>query len=383
LIGSTSDAMTAEETITPGAAIVAKYIFIRSERTATTDQTISIQQVRVFGTLSSAPNLAPPATTTTTTTTTTRAPSATPVADYINVNYTTTTIELSYTAFGGTPPYTYAWYRSLSPNFPVDNTTLISGATGATYSDTNVLTAELYFYKVKVTDANSASVNSFETGAILPPTSLTVGLIGDSITVQNQTLRLFCGIVSNAFGIPVSVRNAAVSGSRTSQWVSGQTNMTNALASFNTAPKLRWVMVMLGTNDAKNAPITSQADYQTNLTNIVNTLVSNGYKVILNAPPSLAGAFLAENKNIEDYIQTFKNLVDNKNCFMGNIKNYYIFAANKKLIPDTVHPSLDRGNELLQRSWADTFISIANLSRPSNSSSISSNSRSKSVNTLR
>lgn len=72
-----------------------------------------------------------------------------------------TSLQVTATApFGGTAPYTYQWQRSTSSGSGFSN---ISGATTLTYTDTGLTQGTLYYYRLIVTDALSATATSAET----------------------------------------------------------------------------------------------------------------------------------------------------------------------------------------------------------------------------
>lgn len=75
---------------------------------------------------------------------------------------------LSGPATGGTGPYTYQWYKSFTTGFTPGSAYLIPGATALAFTDTQLLPATHYFYRVVATDlgAGSATVNSAELDAL-------------------------------------------------------------------------------------------------------------------------------------------------------------------------------------------------------------------------
>lgn len=73
-------------------------------------------------------------------------------------------------ASGGTGPYTAQWYKSFTNGFSANASTLIPGATSLNFTDTQLLPATDYYYKVIFTDTGNG--NATVTSAQL--TTLTV-----------------------------------------------------------------------------------------------------------------------------------------------------------------------------------------------------------------
>lgn len=95
-------------------------------------------------------------------------------------------------ATGGTGPYTYQWYRSLSTGFSPGAGNIISGATSLSLSDSGLIPGTSYFYVVVATDTGAGSAtsassqltvltepglsqNQFEQGKIVGLVDMTVG----------------------------------------------------------------------------------------------------------------------------------------------------------------------------------------------------------------
>jgi uncharacterized protein YjdB len=78
----------------------------------------------------------------------------------------TTSINLTANAAtGGTPGYTYQWYRGLASGFTVDGGSLVAGATSLDFTDSGLVQGTPYFYKLVVTDNAAASVTYPEVSA--------------------------------------------------------------------------------------------------------------------------------------------------------------------------------------------------------------------------
>jgi len=67
---------------------------------------------------------------------------------------------LSAVATAGTGPYTYQWYKSFTTGFTANAGTLIPGATSLAFTDTQLLPATQYYYKVIATDLGAGSATS-------------------------------------------------------------------------------------------------------------------------------------------------------------------------------------------------------------------------------
>lgn len=81
------------------------------------------------------------------------------------VSVTQTTASLSATAAtGGTPPYTYQWYRSTVSGFTPGGGNIIAGATSLTLNDTGLIPGTQYYYVIVATDSTTATANSAQFG---------------------------------------------------------------------------------------------------------------------------------------------------------------------------------------------------------------------------
>lgn len=77
-------------------------------------------------------------------------------------------------ATGGTGPYTYQWYRSLSSSFSPGPGTIIDGATGQDLDDSNLIPNTTYYYERVTTDTgdSNATASSNELTVVTTPQSL-------------------------------------------------------------------------------------------------------------------------------------------------------------------------------------------------------------------
>lgn len=135
-------------------------------------------------------------------------------------------------ATGGTGPYTYQWYRSVTTGFTVGAGNLIAGATALTLSDTNLVPNTTYYYKVVATDTGNSNVtveytqllvvtaapslspNQFAQTTILGQTDLPISPGTVAVQVDSsQSGSLFPGwpvkMVDSAGGIPKVVACSA------------------------------------------------------------------------------------------------------------------------------------------------------------------------------
>ena len=63
-------------------------------------------------------------------------------------------------ATGGTGPYTYQWYKSQTTGFTPGASTLISGATSLTLSDSSLTQGQTYYYVVVATDTGNSNATA-------------------------------------------------------------------------------------------------------------------------------------------------------------------------------------------------------------------------------
>lgn len=81
---------------------------------------------------------------------------------------------------GGTPPYTYQWYRSTTSGFTPGAGTAVPGATSPTLNDTGLSNGTTYYYVCAATDGAGATADSNQTPAT--PTSSTLASGTASLT---------------------------------------------------------------------------------------------------------------------------------------------------------------------------------------------------------
>ncbi|WP_082629385.1 SGNH/GDSL hydrolase family protein [Chthonomonas calidirosea] len=274
----------------------------------------------------------------------------------------TTTITAAVGApMGGTSPYTYAWYYSTAAN--VTPNVLIGGQTTATLT-WNPPASGHYYVRCVVTDSAGHNVSSNTVLVATNGGSLVIGFIGDSITQYGDSLGnappyYECQIVQYVGNFyKVSLVNEGIPGSKTSDWMPTNSNnyFNNALAAFQGAG-VSVVSIMLGTNDAYGGM--PQATYQSNLQAIVNGLVANGFKVILNSPPYILNTNYANaNALLESaYPKAIAAVVASnpKMVYQGALYDYRYFAQHVDEMKDQFHPN-DAGIQSYAKMWAQAFI---------------------------
>lgn len=279
---------------------------------------------------------------------------------------TNTTINVACAAAtGGTAPITYQWYRSTTANFTPGGGNLLSGATSLTLADSSSLAADtMYYYICRATDNAAATADSNQIAGALKASTLVLGFVGDSITVG---FGLSAGLdpatkvgalLANTFKHrAVTISNQAVNGSRTSQWVTGQANLTAAKSAFSSAG-VTHVHIMLGANDAAAANLVSAATFGSNLSNICSDLTGAGYTVILSYPTYIpAGAnsnatTAASVALAQSYWAQIDALINGTTILLGDTVSPRYFAASlSEYQSDQTHPTAT-GSQALATMWA-------------------------------
>lgn len=269
---------------------------------------------------------------------------------------------------GGAATITTQWYRSVIPN---SLGVAIPGATALALNDTGLTDGLAYYYTAVFTDGTTTA--SSKQIAVVPNKTLYVGLIGDS---WNTTTTSSAGVVvaggSTSAGAllqdkikalfndarKIVVNNQGIGGTNGSVWVSGSTNLTNALAAFLTAhsPSSDWtIAVHLGVNDSSNDFSTplggeTKAQYKTYLTNISAAIIAWGGNVVLHKPPfigdissnhTIAGAaLLAQYGDAVDEIAA----TNPGRIFVGADEYKYYLMNASDFGSDLVHPTPSDAN---------------------------------------
>lgn len=280
---------------------------------------------------------------------------------------TTSSVSLSIgTVNGGTSPYSYQWHRSTSPTFTAGGGNALSGATSATLTDSTVTPGTLYYYKCVVTDSVPNSVTSYQRAARTADVApLVFGYIGDSLSVRET----WNGNVSIADRIEriledeykfrsVTAVNPSVSGTFTSSWQPGGGNLIGAISDFHAA-NVTHVFVRLGINDAQIA--VSAGTYHTNLENIVQELLGEGFVVLIAYPSWREPGYHNESNTFDDsaipYITSYQAeiddiVADNSGAHIGDTQTYDATARFAPvMLYDRIHFNA-RGTELAARNDA-------------------------------
>ena len=279
-------------------------------------------------------------------------------------------LSLAGAAAGGTQPYTFRWYRSAVSGFTPGAGTLVATTTVPTDSDTPP-DGSVYYYKVILADnAAATAAPTFEVPVALLAPAIKIGFIGDSITMRTD---LSGGLTPadtmiaylakwRGPGRSVTLNNQGLNGSDTGVYVTGgaltgtYTGIRNAFVSAGCTH----VCIMLGTNDGRLG--NSTALYLSNMTLMINDLVANGLKVVVNYASSLVPgaqsglyteAILA---NIQSYRAALdgSSLFNGTTVFKGDVGNFGYFANHPSELADGVHPSTT-GVQSMGLLWADAF----------------------------
>lgn len=280
-------------------------------------------------------------------------------ATLTGANSTTITATVG-AAAGGTSPYTYAWYYSSS--ISVTPNTAIAGQTSTTLT-WNPPTGGNYYVRCVASDNAGHTVPS---NTILVATNggnLAIGFIGDSITQRTDSLGnpiayYECQIikyVGNFYN--VTFVNQGIYGTKTADWLPTNTNnyFNNAVTAFQNAG-VTVVSVCLGANDANGGVAAST--YQSNLQTIVNQLVADGFKVILNNAPYFQVSNTSGDALLESsYPAAVAAVVASnpKMVYQGAMIAYRYFAQHTNELADSIHPN-DTGIQSYAKMWAQAFI---------------------------
>lgn len=263
-------------------------------------------------------------------------------------------------ATGGTPPYTYQWQRS---DDGADGTWAdLAGETGAslTDDDAGLVAGTTYWWRVEVTD-NAATV------AYSPPVPgrlwlapMAIGFIGDSLTAATLAPTEMVARLNEQLECVVTEEsNEAAGGLRSENWIPGAAGdlLADAITQF-TSDGCTHVHYMIGNNDATHSgdPPTTPGDFQDNLQDTCDELVSEGFKVILSGP-SFNALLQPGNEHAQalvDYLVVIPNVCDGVNVFLGDLEAVYYFARHQDLLSDGEHMT-STGQEHLGRLWANAF----------------------------
>ncbi len=254
-----------------------------------------------------------------------------------------TSVTLSETPSGGTPAYTYQWYKSTTPNFTAGPGNIISGATGSTV--TISVTGTRQFVRCIVQDANSDSSTSFQRMINAARDDvITIIRIGDSTSLNpspTQTATTYaCLELRTRGGYQNAIdTNMAVTGSATANWLPGQANMI-ALDAAVAACATRFIIsIGLGVNDDQNG--VSTATFSANMASIIahvlaltNSIGATPLAVFLDYPTWREPGYFNStytfsedySEKIWDYADAIDALVNGTSVLIGNTKTLNLEA---------------------------------------------------------
>lgn len=195
--------------------------------------------------------------------------------------------------------------------------------------------------------AGTATFSRLRTFSGAGPSAIILGVIGDSIqaldggTVAIQTAA-FLSDMDNPRQFFVG-SNQAISGTHSSDWVSGSTNLNNAISAFHAA-NVTHVPISIGVNDSRLDVLATAGTYQTNMAGIASALVAEGFIVVLNAPTytvpgSLSNWDASSNALQLQYATRLMAIANGTTILMGDSATYAYFLAHTTELSDGVHPT--------------------------------------------
>ena len=201
-------------------------------------------------------------------------------------------------------------------------------------------------------DPTTAAGDLLYRSATSTVTTLAIGFIGDSITIDvpsgGSAPPSLVATDLAVHGLTVTAVNQGVSSTQTNDWLPASTNLTTAKAAF-AAAGVRLVHIMLGTNDAYTGFTTNTAaQFRANMQAIIGDLVGSGYLVVLAQPPySSLSRDLTLLVAYQDELRALSNGVT---TFLGDTSAYAYFAAHTSELADGVHPTAT-GSQSLATMW--------------------------------
>jgi hypothetical protein len=255
------------------------------------------------------------------------------------INYTSIGFTLA-TPTGGAGTYgPVKLYRSTTSGFTPGSGNLVQTISSPTFplaiSDTGLTKGTAYFYVIETDDSNGDTIQTAQIGAATYPIwSIGYGQVGQSHTGFMPDPKPFMtGGLTDPGIVPAWITsNNGISGSKTADWVVGQTNYNNAITAMNTAftgHSLNQIYVRLefGVNDAVNSVTAST--FSSNISNMIagfsasNAVVTGqSAKILLcgGIPAQTpAGMSTAQLDLMRQYNAAMKLLADNVTTFyMGD-----------------------------------------------------------------
>lgn len=187
-------------------------------------------------------------------------------------------------------------------------------------------------------------------------TTLVIGFIGDSIT-SNFSIPATTATNLSINGLTVTSVNAGVSGTSTSDWGVGSSNLTTAIGAF-VSGGVKLIQIALGVNDARAAVNNSASTYRSQMQAIVSYLVSLGYVVALQAPTYCTPGSNAGDQTVTSnalriaYQPMLAQIANGRTVFLADTKAFYFFQANSGQLSDGIHPN-STGQTNLTGYWAN------------------------------
>jgi hypothetical protein len=259
----------------------------------------------------------------------------------------------------GTGGFTLAGTTATVSSWAISGTTLTLTLSGAV---TNGQTVTYSYARASTTDDIKDAAGNFladfsgaaVTNNVPPPLDVTIRVvqIADSLDANTPTsgekpAAHFARIARTVRGhtANVTVVNGAVSGAKVADWVSGSTYLTNAkaaaVAQFGTPNRSTnpvYAHVRLYANDA--LVNTSTSSYLTDLTSLVNDLVTAGYYVVIRGETSGTGTYGgAVNTRQTTLRQQADTLINGTTILTGERVLKTLIEADPTLLGDDVHPS--------------------------------------------
>ncbi|MFO0907048.1 MAG: GDSL-type esterase/lipase family protein [Isosphaeraceae bacterium] len=269
---------------------------------------------------------------------------------------TSTSIKLNIVAaLGGVAPVTSKLYRSTTTPFTPGPGTLVADITGlSTYTDTpGGNPGDVVHYIAVATDAGAAVVQGLSVAAATNFAPIPLGMVGDSITngMSTSMASQFSALFPQ-YALTVSQQDN--SGSSSTDWASNggaNSRVTNAINAFNAAG-VKWISIMLGTNDARSPFLTSTNAYKANVLTVINAFKAAipTAKFVLHGPPAIYNPNLlvgnlwddSANARLLSYVAQLDSLCDGVTIFKGDRLSFASFAMNAPGYynsNDPVHPS--------------------------------------------
>lgn len=271
---------------------------------------------------------------------------------------------VNFTGVAGTSstgPVTNQWHRSTTPGFTPSGATALAGQTNpASLADTGLTANTEYYYLLASTDSFSPPfTNSSKQSAAYtwPAVPLIVGGVGDSIMANippsgtsNPLSEMGIYLAKLNRGRVVTVSNQGVAGTASYNWTNGSSQLNTAIANLNTAfagyVGVKYVIVMLGANDARPVNHTSQAAYQANIASCCTGLINAGYTPVVCYPTWFTDGASSGGLSASDwsYLLSYYPACDGvlsstPGARPGDKSAYIAFADNPTWLTDGLHPT--------------------------------------------